>query len=172
MFLGWVKVVDWVNRDCAQSGMPYALWNPIVVFPFLVGFFLFALTVPYVGWLLLTITLVAPLATYIVLRNKQVEVHQRVLTPSHLRHYFASVLNRFGMKIDTEEKLDHQKGAPVEINALGGATDRDNNVNLLTARQSPGFLLVKQLIADTVDKRGGSRDARLHPTSRGREIPD
>ena len=37
--------------------------------------------------------------------------------------------------------------------AVGAADERDNQANLITARQSPGYLLVKELIADMVDKR-------------------
>ena len=37
--------------------------------------------------------------------------------------------------------------------AIGAPEERDNQANLITARQSPGYLLVKELIADMVDRR-------------------
>ena len=37
--------------------------------------------------------------------------------------------------------------------AIAAPEERDNQANLITARQSPGYLLVKELIADMVDRR-------------------
>ena len=37
--------------------------------------------------------------------------------------------------------------------AIGAPDERDNQANLITARQSPGYLLVKELVADMVDRR-------------------
>ena len=53
-----------------------------------------------------------------------------------------------------EKKANYEKGAAVDLTAEGGATDRDNSANLLLARQSPGYVIVKNLIADLVQERG------------------
>jgi type II secretory ATPase GspE/PulE/Tfp pilus assembly ATPase PilB-like protein len=57
------------------------------------------------------------------------------------------------MKVSAEKKAHYEKGAPVELLAAGGATERDDQANLIRARQSPGYIMVKELIVDMVAKR-------------------
>ena len=49
VFLLWVRAADWINRDAMKIGdrtrLPPQLWNPIVVFCFLIGF-LVVISVP------------------------------------------------------------------------------------------------------------------------------
>ena len=60
---------------------------------------------------------------------------------------------RFGMKISAEKQESKKLGPPVNFTAKGGKTDRDNAANLLLSRQSPGFPVARQLIADAIDHR-------------------
>ena len=57
------------------------------------------------------------------------------------------------MKMEAERKADYEKGAPVDLMAIASKDERDNQMNLISARQSPGYLFVKELIADMVDRR-------------------
>src|SRR5688572_4425853 len=47
LFWIWIKLADWVGRDSAEIGdaigMPYFIWNPIVVFSFVLVFMTLAL---------------------------------------------------------------------------------------------------------------------------------
>lgn len=155
IFLAWVWTTDWQSQDCQRVGMPIAMWTPLVVFPFFVGFVLFAVTIPFflIGLILFLGCYAGPLGVYIWKRNEKLPPHQKVMTPSHLRHVLADVAGRVGIKISTEKKYGHREGPPVTLYAVGGATDRDDNVALLTARQSPGYVLVKQAIADAIERR-------------------
>lgn len=155
VFLFWVRTTDWVSRDCYIHQMPTAIWTPVVFFPFVVGFFLFGLTLPVfpLGFLLYLVSYVAPLAVYIIQRNAKVHESERVLTPDHFRHIFAGKAGAFGVKISKEKKLAHQLGAPVEIKAVAAATEAENQANLISARQSPGFVPTKEILADAVDHR-------------------
>ena len=90
---------------------------------------------------------------YVVNRNKSVALHQRVFTPDWFRYEIALVLNKVGIKMEGERKAEYEKGANVDLMAIDGPDERANQANLLTARQSPGYLLVKELIADMVDRR-------------------
>ncbi len=152
VFLVWIKAVDWVNKDIVRVKMPYAIWNPVVFFPFLIGFFIFALGVPYIGFPTLLLSLVVPVGLYVFMRNKQVSPDERVLTPDHLRHVFAGKARQAGVKIDTEKKFDYQKGAPVEFTALGAADDQANQANLIRSRQSPGYMVAKEVVAEALDR--------------------
>ena len=44
-------------------------------------------------------------------------------------------------------------GPDIKLSPAGGATDRDNTVNLLTARQSPGFIPSRVLLDDAIGQR-------------------
>jgi type II secretory ATPase GspE/PulE/Tfp pilus assembly ATPase PilB-like protein len=153
LFLVWLKIVDWVNRDTQLVGMSYAIWNSVVFFPFLLAFFLFGITVPYVGYFLTLLSVAVPTGVYIFLRNRKLAPHERVLTPDHFRHLFAGKAGKMGVKVDAEKKLDYQKGAPVELTAMGAADDQANQINLIKSRQSPGFLVAKEILADALDFR-------------------
>lgn len=150
VFLAWLKLVDWVNRDTQQARMPYAIWNSVVFFPFLASFFLFGLSLPYVGFALTLLSVAVPAGVYIFLRNKQVAPHERVLTPDHLRHLFSRKAGKMGVSVDAEKKFDYQKGPPVEFAAMGAADAQANQINLIKSRQSPGFLVAKEIIADAI----------------------
>jgi type II secretory ATPase GspE/PulE/Tfp pilus assembly ATPase PilB-like protein len=55
--------------------------------------------------------------------------------------------------MEGERKAEYEKGANVDLMAIGAKDERDNQANLITARQSPGYLLVKEVVADMVDRR-------------------
>lgn len=153
LFLVWIKTVDWVNHDTRRTGMPYGIWNSVVFFPFFLGFLLFALSVPYVGFLLTFLTYIVPVGVYIFMRNRSVEPHERVLTPDHFRHVLAGKARSVGVKIEAERKMDYEKGAPIELAAMGGQSDQQNQANLIKSRQSPGFVVAKELLAGALDRR-------------------
>jgi type II secretory ATPase GspE/PulE/Tfp pilus assembly ATPase PilB-like protein len=152
--LAWVAIGDWVNRDTQIFNLGYKKWNPIYFFPFFIiaASLLFA---PVPHWLRLTLMFVALLAStipYVVIHNKNVLPHQTVLTSSWFRHAFAAMLGRAGVKISSERLADYEKGAAVDLYAMGAANANDDNANLLVARQSPGYLLVKDLVVDMVTR--------------------
>jgi type II secretory ATPase GspE/PulE/Tfp pilus assembly ATPase PilB-like protein len=76
-----------------------------------------------------------------------------VLTGSWWRHFFASILGKVGVQIRDERAAAYEKGAAVDLYAMGAGDANADNANLLTARQSPGYLLVKDLVADMAARR-------------------
>lgn len=148
LFLMWVATTDWLSIDCQALKLNYLRWNPIVFGSFMTAFVLVWL-IPYfwAGFVLLVIAYVAPLATYIVLRNKTVDNNHRVLTPEHIRYWLATRLNKVGVKMNSERLDRHEKGPPVKLKAHGGADERTNNARLLLARQSPGLHTAREIIA-------------------------
>src|SRR4030095_14006281 len=75
VFWLWVKSADWVSRDSAELGdaigMPYQVWNPIVVFSFLLVFMTLGLGVPLfaAGFALVSLAYLGPFVIYVVMRN-------------------------------------------------------------------------------------------------------
>jgi type II secretory ATPase GspE/PulE/Tfp pilus assembly ATPase PilB-like protein len=151
VFLTWVKTTDWVSIDCQEiKKLNYLRWNPIVFGTFLAALVLLWL-IPYfwLGFFLLLAAYIAPLTTYIVYRNSQVNNDQRVLTPEHLRYWLGTRLSTLGVKIIAPEKLDpHETGPPVKLFARGGPDERTDAARLLQARQSPGLRTAREIIAE------------------------
>jgi type II secretory ATPase GspE/PulE/Tfp pilus assembly ATPase PilB-like protein len=151
----WASTGDWVNSDSQIFSLGFKKWNPIVYAPFALAFIGLAF-VPMPFWIRYAILWVVYLATiipYVVVHNKSVQPHQTVLTGSWWRHFIASNLRKVGVKMRDERAAEYEKGAAVDLIAVGAADANADNVNLLTARQSPGYLLVKDLVADMSTRR-------------------
>jgi type II secretory ATPase GspE/PulE/Tfp pilus assembly ATPase PilB-like protein len=159
LFLIWVKSADWVNRDTQIFDLGYGKWNPILFFPFLVVLLLFVFPIVvgfanfWVGLGLLAVTYLATYIPYVVTRNNAVQMHEKVFTPDWFRYEIAHLGGKVGLKISAERLAEYEKGAKVDLMAIGAKEERDNQANLITARQSPGYLVVKELIADMADRR-------------------
>lgn len=161
LVLVWVKSADWVNRDSQIFNLGYGKWNPIVFFPFFILSLLLTfpvlIGVPVFFWVAFGALLLSFLATfvpYVDRRNRVVELHQKVFTPDWFRYETAQLLKKVGIKaFEAERKAEYEKGAAVDLMAIGSADERENQANLITARQSPGYLLVKDLVANMADRR-------------------
>lgn len=154
VFLFWVKTTDWVSRDCQKNSFPYAIWTSVVFFPFLIVLLLGGLTIPIflAGWPVTFLGVLVPLLVYVGYRNQRVALHQRVMTPDHIRFMFAEVMGKAGVNVSNEKKADYEKGAKVDFTPLGGS-DEKNQANLLTARQMPGYLPAKALLHNAREHR-------------------
>ncbi|QDT70245.1 Type II secretion system protein E [Planctomycetes bacterium MalM25] len=156
LVLLWVRSCDWVNRDAQIFNLGHELWNSVMVFPFAL-ICLLAMFIPApIGLSLLLVSWIGPFIAYVMKHNKSVEAHQTVFTGSWWRFQIGEFGKLFGLKLGGEKKADYLRGPDVDLQARGGDDDRDNQANLLTARQSPGYVHVKELIADLV-ARGASR---------------
>ena len=155
MVMIWSSLGDWVNRDSQIFALGYQKWNPIVFFPFvIVGIALLFVPVPW--WarpVALVVVLLVSFMPYVVVHNKNVQPHETVLTASWWRHFFAALLKKIGVKMSDDRQADYEKGAAVELFAMGAAGPNEDNANLLIARQSPGYLLVKDLTVEMLNRR-------------------
>ncbi len=155
LLMMWVGAGDWVNRAAQIHYLNWQKWNPIIFFPFmLVTLLLFF--VPLSTLIRVPIMFAVFLGTwipYVVVHNKSVEQHETVLTGSWWRYIFASLGSKVGIKIDAERKAEYEKGAPVDLIAMGAEDSNLNNANLLSARHSPGYLLAKDMIVEMVSRR-------------------
>ena len=160
LYLVWVNSADWVNRDRFQRRVSKG-WNVAMVVPFLMFFglimaFFWWDMFFWIGYPLLSLAYFVPFTIYVVSRNRQVEMDDRVFTKKHLRYWFATRLQKIGMKVEAEQKGIDEIGPPIKLVARGGATEREDNVNLLNARQSPGFLTAREMLAEALNNRAGS----------------
>ena len=111
LFIMWVRSVDWVNRDSQLNDLGYGKWNPIVSFPVLALLLILVLPILLplpanfvVGFSVLVVTYLATFFSYVIVRNKQVEPHERVFTPGWFRYELAQLGSKVGLKIEAERQ--------------------------------------------------------------------
>jgi type II secretory ATPase GspE/PulE/Tfp pilus assembly ATPase PilB-like protein len=138
------------------KAMDYLRWNPI-----LFGSFFFAMILTWLipifwlGFALLLIAYIAPLTTFIILRNKQVTNDLRVMTPEHIRYWSAVNLNKVGFKIAHQKRDPHESGPPIKVFATD-PDERVKNSRLIAARQSPGLLFGREILAEAMNNRASA----------------
>ncbi len=143
VMLTWVYSTDWVSRDAQQHKFDHLKWNPIVFAPFVVGMIAFwMIPIFFVGFPLLIICHLGPVLAYVKARNAELADDQKVLTQKHIKAWFGGF---FGKEVSTEEKDPHAGGPPVVLKSAG-PDERVNNVNLLSARQHPGFSDARKIL--------------------------
>ena len=128
VFLAWVKTTDWLSTDVQELNLKelsYLTWNPIVFGTFMVAFVLLWL-LPFfpIGFVLLLLAYVVPLATYITYRNSLVDNELRVGTPEHLRYWFAAHMHRIGVKVAVEKSDPREGDGAVKLFGHGGPDER------------------------------------------------
>ena len=157
LFLIWAGVADWVNRDLEENGLHWQMWNPIVVGSFM-GTFVLTLLIPWF-WLnvfLLLAGAIAPIASYIVIRNGLVASHQQVLTKAHLRFWFAEVVNKFGGKMASETADPNLGGVPVKVYGRGSGDAATDGARLIAARQTNGLPLARKVLYEGLKSRASA----------------
>jgi type II secretory ATPase GspE/PulE/Tfp pilus assembly ATPase PilB-like protein len=155
LFLAWVRTTDWISQDAQVLKLRYTLWNHIAFFTFLVAL-LILWVLPWfaVGMALVGIAYVAPLACYIVYRNRNVlSSYDKVLSRQHTRRWLAKKVSAIGIKMEGADIDPRDLGPDIQFKATGAATDRENSINQVTARQSPGFLPARELVDDAKSQR-------------------
>lgn len=152
--LVWVSTANWANIDAQRHRFKYARWNSILVFPFAAAFLLLFI-IPWfmVSYPLLALTYLIPSILYVRHRNGQLLPHEQVMTWDHIRFLVAVRLNELGFKIKIERKMAYEEGPPLQLNARGAADEMSNQANQILARQSPGFVMAREMFADAMAHR-------------------
>jgi len=154
VFLAWVRTTDMLSQDCQRTRQNYVLWNSVLFFTFVAAFLLVWMIPLFgLGFFLLLLAYIGPMTAYILYRNSKVSAEQRILTPDHLRHWYADRVKKFGVKVSPEKKVSKKEGPPVSFTPQGAKTDVENKANLLLSKQSPGWPIARELIADVLDHR-------------------
>ena len=166
LFLGWVGVADWVNRDLEDTGLKWKLWNPVIVGSFMATMLLSWL----IPWFWLNIFLVlggaaAPVATYVVYRNRRMPPHRKVLTLGHLRFWFSDRMKTVGVKVAAEAADPNTGGVPVKAYARGGGGPAIDGARLLAARQSGGLPTARKILFAGLKSRASAIVLDFAPTT-------
>ena len=147
VFVIWVRTSDWINRDAMKIGektdMKPEVWNPIVVFSFLIGF-LCVISIPIfmAGLPVYLLSAWVPLVVYFFQRRSKINAD-----PSIARQLSAKPGEV------TSVPLPQDEGAQISFTAAG-ADANDQQANLIRARHGTGYADVKELIIMSQFKRG------------------
>ena len=159
LFVAWVYTTDWVSQDMQILRLRRLhTWVPVVVGTFAVAFLLIWIMPSFVlGFMLMLIAYLVPLGLYIFYyRNREVEAHQQVLTPAHLRFWMSEKLKRVGVKVEAEAPASHEKGPALQLLAVASPDEQVNQTLLITARQMPGYTPARTLLDHALDHRAAS----------------
>ena len=145
-FLVWVRNSDWINQDSVKladgTEIVPQFWNVMSVAVGIAGFFA-AISIPifWVGYPLLLLAALVPIISYLFVRKRQLNTNQG------LRQRISGDSNKAEPTV-----LAQDEG--VELNfSPAGDTDVKQKANLIKARQSPGFVPLKELLFDGKAKR-------------------
>lgn len=149
--LFWVRTADWVHRDTAIYGERTKLvgqvWNPIVVFPFVVAF-LMTISFPlyWLSFPLLVLAAFVPATVYAVQRNGKVRKEEKVLTGEHMKRV---VLRKAP---PPPPPLPQDMGPSVEFKPAA-TIGSEAQATLILVRQNPAYPALKGLVADAIARR-------------------
>lgn len=130
------------------------MWNPIAYFSFFVALLLFYLLPSFViGIVLMSVAWTVPLGLYVRYRNNAVQSYEKVLTPKHIRQWLGKRLSVIGIKLEGADIDPRDMGPDIKLTPMGGADESADKVNLLTARQSPGWMPTRELLDDALRQR-------------------
>ena len=152
VFLVWVRSTGWISQDAQAMRARVKLWIPMVV-----GIFIGALGLMWIissfsaGFSLLLAAYVAPLATYVGVRNRGIPPEQRVLTPSHLRVWFSDKLSVIGL--GTRSKVELTPVHLVKLHARCGKTQAANAAISSGVVTLPGYDATGNLLGDLLTHR-------------------
>ncbi|MDG1875277.1 MAG: ATPase, T2SS/T4P/T4SS family [Mariniblastus sp.] len=147
VFIVWVRTTDWINRDsmkiASKTGMLQEVWNPLLVFSFLIGF-LCVISVPwfFAGLPIYLIAAWLPLLIYFFRRRKKFKADPNIKNYLSLKPGEAP----------PAEALPQDEGVEVSFTAAG--TDKNSiQANLIRARQATAFSELKEFLIMTQFKR-------------------
>ena len=147
VFIFWVRMADWVNRDAMKIGertnMAPEVWNPLIAFPFLAGFILvISLPIFVAGLPIFLITAFMPVTVYFFIRRSRFKQNPNIKQYLKLKPGEAPVA----------EALPQDEGVFIDFTPAGESSSQKQG-NLIRARQSDGFTDFKELLALTQFKR-------------------
>ncbi len=147
VFLVWVRLADWMNRQSLrigdQTNLPPEVWSPITAGTFLLGFLIvISLPIFAIGYPLYLIAALTPFFIYFFMRRA------KLLAKPDL-------IEQLKLKPGEEPPaapLPQDLGAAFDFTPAG-EDNQKRQVNLIRARQSFGFPILKDLMAAALVKR-------------------
>jgi type II secretory ATPase GspE/PulE/Tfp pilus assembly ATPase PilB-like protein len=160
VYLGWVRLCWWVDRDARQFKQRLLLWNPVLLAGGLLGL-LAVWFVPHgFFWLSFAVLLLfalGPSLLYVRVRNDAVTPSQRVLTPRHLRELANRLLGRKGAEASGDKEV-----IPIRFIGKSAGGRQEDPKRVRRAQESRGYQAALEMVHEAVESR--ATDIHLEPT--------
>jgi type II secretory ATPase GspE/PulE/Tfp pilus assembly ATPase PilB-like protein len=147
VFVLFVKMADWINRDTMKIGerisMSGEFWNPMTVFPFLIGFMcIISIPIFWVGLPIYLIAAFVPFLCYFMTRRRRFKADPTA------KQY----LTLKPGEVPQGEALPQDDGVAIDFTPAGDDA-ASRQANLIRSRQSESYLEFKELLKLTQFKR-------------------
>jgi type II secretory ATPase GspE/PulE/Tfp pilus assembly ATPase PilB-like protein len=158
VFLIWVAMSDRLNQDALRFGEKTGLnaetWNTINVAGFVLGFFL-AISIPifWIGYPVYVLTAFVPPVLYFLMRRSKVKGDSTLANQIQTSKAIRVAAETGTVANIVQEALPQDEGAEVSF-STAGVDKQEKQTNLIRARQSHAFPMVKDMVADILTRRG------------------
>lgn len=158
VFLIWVAMSDRINQDALRygklTGMNPEVWNTINVAGFVLAFFL-AISIPifWIGYPVYVLAAFVPPICYYLVRRGHVKASSTLSNQIAANKAMLEAGETGRVVQIVHEPLPQDEGAEVEFSAAGDDKAAQQS-NLIRARQTIAFPVLKDMIADALGKRG------------------
>lgn len=172
IFLMWVATTHWVEKDTRElKNVRYEMWNSIAFFSGILGFvLLWLIPIYFLGLVMLLVAYLAPLFSYIHVRNQMVDEYDKVLTGYHLGEVMNSLLALVNIKPvfnRGEERVD-RAATPVYFLGKSAGGGADDPARVEKAEESEQYLTAKDLVFDAVTRR--ATDIHIEPAGESMQV--
>lgn len=150
VYLMWVGICSWVDRDSQQMGLDAFAWNPGMLGTGLFGLLIIWIVPFFWLGLLVFILLFAGVSLwYVNIRNQGLDYDDRVLTKKHLRH----LLERY-LRLTVEPgKKDKSNRIPVRFIGRSVAQMDEDPIRVKRAQESKGYRGALEMVYEAVTTR-------------------
>jgi type II secretory ATPase GspE/PulE/Tfp pilus assembly ATPase PilB-like protein len=158
IYILWIAVCNWVDRDSYGLRMPSELWNLAMFACGAIGLVIcFSLPIFWLSFVLLLVLCTTPSLIYVNARNQRVPEDERVLTKAHL----AELAERFLKLKFSGDKGEDSEAPPIEFLGKSNRAE-DDEARIARAAASKGYKAAREMVYEALQKR--ATDIHLEPT--------
>ncbi|MDR3198255.1 MAG: Flp pilus assembly complex ATPase component TadA [Planctomycetaceae bacterium] len=153
IFLIWVGCAGWMNSDQERlkKESREALNFLYLMLYVVLGMVFFFIPIFWAAFPATFLLCIVPVMVYVVIRNKPLPPHEKVLTGEHLFYLYAVAMNKIGVKIKVKKRQSYQMGPAIEMESAGKNVDpKILQGRLIVARNAPGYNLFRENIYDAL----------------------
>jgi type II secretory ATPase GspE/PulE/Tfp pilus assembly ATPase PilB-like protein len=160
VYLAWVRTCWWVDHDAAQLNMPATTWNPLMFGCGVLGLVVvWILPWFWVSFVLLVALYLIPSLSYVTVRNRAVEPHDRVLTANHISHLLEKYLH---IRLNLGEDDAGREGPPIRFIGKSHGHRGGDDDRVAKAQDSKGYKAALEMVYEAIKSR--ATDIHMEPT--------
>jgi len=161
VFLGWLKLSSWLDKDTQDLGLDTSPWNPMMLVAGVLGTSaVWLMSSLAVGLSAFVALFLGAFGFYAYVRNQRVSDEDKILTPDHLKGLATKYLRiRFSLKGGASDD-----GPRVPVRFIGkGIDDKiEDNARVKRVQDSKGYKGALEMVYEAVKSR--ATDIHMEPT--------